>query len=907
MELLGQILDCDYILIDGSAVVRIFGRTEDNKTFCAFVKGYNPYFYIDPAENGAQSCEYFVRDKFKSQVLNVEAVERFRPMGFNDKPASMLKITMRDPSQVPEVRDALKGQPFVKNIYEADILFKYRFMCDKNLFGMRWYKINGSPVKTATVKADRTIDLESIEPGPEKPFVLSTMSVDIEVASEEGLPDAKKDPIIMISIAFSPSYMEKKSLVLVAKYTKANENTVGFANEEEMLKEFMKIVERYDPDVITGYNINNFDIPYILERLNSNKLQRTMGRCNIKPLMSKKLAGKIKNTMIGRLIVDNYELIKEMQVKTQLADKGFPKLKRYSLSDVSRELLNDDKEDVSHKEIPKLWAGSADDVIRLAEYARKDADLALRLLINKNLLDKFIEISKVSGVLMQDVLDGGESTRVENILLREFNSRNFLLPLKPDENEMLKRAEERDKLGFKGALVLVPEPGLHTKPVVYLDFKSMYPTIFISFNICPTTLVSPGSSYSGDVIDTPLGAKFTSKQTRVGIVPTIVQNLINERDRLRKEAKQTPDDKIRKILESKQIAVKYMTNSFYGYMGYIRARIYSLQVATAITGCGRMLIERARETVNKHNDMKVVYGDTDSIMVQINSPTAEEGYKIGTQLEKEINVALEGLVEIKIENVFRSLLILSKKRYAGLSLEPRGDDWEERIVMKGIETVRRDWCDLTGETLKTVLEIILREQNPKKALTHVKDTMSRMASNQIPIEKLVITKSISKSIKEYKGVQPHIEVMKKMRKRDIATAPGIGDRVGYVIIQGLQMMSERAEDPTFAKSHNLKVDSRYYMENQLLPPLERVFESMGITKSEILGLGKQMSLKDMMTRKPPSQVESLQKPDGVMCSKCNHSYSRPPLVGRCDRCGSELLFYSGETTSKMVSAPLLKV
>lgn len=898
MEFFLQILDVDYNLVDGNPIVRIFGRCEDKKTACVFVNGYQPYFYVLPMDK-KEDLGQFLNKKFPSQIVKIEEVEKYSPFGYYEKKMKIFKITCKDPSQVPIIRDEIWKEGLAKKIFEADILFKYRFMADKDLHGMRWYKVKGTPVSTSTVKVDRAVDLVSMEPVDEKSFVFKTLSVDIEIATQEGLPNPQKDPIIMISLSFLPDFNGKSSIVLVAKPTKQADGIISLKNEEGMLEEFLKIMDNYDPDLIVGYNINNFDMPYIIDRLAYNNLPRSFGRCAIKSVMSRKFVGKTRNTIVGRMVVDDYELIKEMQVKTQLADKGFPKLKRYGLGDVSKELIQDTKIDIAHSEIPKLWNGSADEVLKLAEYARKDSQLALKIFITRNLLDKFIEISKVSGLLLQDVLDGGEAQRVENILLREFDKRDFVLPLRPSSNEMLKRMDERDVYGFKGALVLDPITGLYTKPVIYLDFKSMYPTIFISFNICPTTLITEDSNYNGDVIETPTGPKFVSKKTRVGIIPQIVENLIAERDKLRNLAKKEKDDRIRKILESKQIAVKYTTNSFYGYTGYIRARTYSLKVATAVTGCGRMLIEKTKQTADRHENLKVVYGDTDSVMVKVDVESAEKAFDVGKELEKEINDVLQGIVEMKIEGVFKSLLILSKKRYAGISMEPRGDGWEERTVMKGIETVRRDWCDLTGETLRNVLDIILREQNPKKALIYIKEIIKKLEKNEVEIEKLVITKSISKSLKEYKGVQPHVEVMKKMRKRDITTAPGVGDRIGFVITYGTQLTSLRAEDPDYVKKMGIKIDSKYYIENQIFPPLERVFEAIGISKSELMGAGKMMTIMEAIKRTPQADKKILQTFDNLSCEKCGQVIRRPPLSGKCDACGGVLLFSKGQEQAKL--------
>jgi DNA polymerase I len=242
---------------------------------------------------------------------------------------------------------------------------------------------------------------------------------------------------------------------------------------------------------------------------------------------------------------------------------------------------------------------------------------------------------------------------------------------------------------------------------------------------------------------------------------------------------------------------------------------------------------------------------------------------------------------------------LSKKRYAGISIEPRGNGWEERSVMKGIETVRRDWCDLTGETLNAVLDIILREQNPKKALAYIKDIITKLGRNEIPTDKLVVTKSISKSLKEYKGVQPHIEVMKKMRKRDITTAPGVGDRIGFVITYGTQLTSLRAEDPEYVKKTGMKIDSKYYIENQIIPPLERVFEAIGISKSELIGAGKMMTIIEAIKRTPQKEKKVLQDFDNLSCEKCGQIMRRPPLSGKCDACGGILLFSKGEEKAKL--------
>ena len=150
-------------------------------------------------------------------------------------------------------------------------------------------------------------------------------------------------------------------------------------------------------------------------------------------------------------------------------------------------------------------------------------------------------------------------------------------------------------------------------------------------------------------------------------------------------------------------------------------------------------------------------------MVKVEPKDLDEAYKIGKELELIVNTELSGIVQMKIEKVFKSLLILSKKRYAGLTYEKINNEWKEELVMKGIETVRRDWCDAATKTLFQVLNILLREQNPKQAFAFVKNFLLKLEKNEIPIEDLVITKCISKAISSYKGIQPHVELVKKLK------------------------------------------------------------------------------------------------------------------------------------------------
>ncbi len=883
MQTTFQLLDCDYILLENSPILRLLGKTKEGKTVCTFYKNYFPYFYI-LTKNQADT-KNFLQSNFQDQIINIEETEKFLPVGFQKEKTKLLKITLKDPSKVPNIRESLYGQASVEDMLEADILFKYRFMADLDISGLKWLKVSGNSANTTTVRANITISADSIEEidlEENAPFKYAALDIET-ISKKDEVPDPKKDPIAIISMSFYPSYKKFNSLVLVSKQIKKfNKNIVGFENEKEMLENFAKAIEEFDPDFIVGYNINNFDFPYILERFRANKLPFTIGRCKQKQAFGNKVGARFRNCIYGRVVVDVYDLIRES------ITKGALRLKRLGLGDVSKALLNEEKVDIVRSEIPKYWNGNEEQMKKLIEYAEKDSQLALNLLLEKNMLDKFFELTKVSGILLQDCLDGGEAPRLENLLLKEFNRHGYLLSCRPRDVE--KRAKEREVKELKGALVLEPKTGLHTDCIVYLDFRAMYPSIFISYNICPTTLLL--SKENIEKITTPYGAEFVSPDIRKGIIPKILLSLMKERDKVRNQMKNVKNELERRNLDAKQYALKVMANAFYGYTGYLRARLYVLDIANAVTSCGRFIINKTKEVAEQVPDCEVVYGDTDSIMVKTKTKDLDEAFLIGKRAEEIVNKEMSKTVQMKIEHVFKTLLILSKKRYAGLSCEKTDGKWKEEFVMKGIETVRRDWCDLTTKVLFEVLNILLKEQNPKKAFKFVKEVLAKLEKNEIPVEDLVITKSISKSLATYKGIQPHIELVKKLKKRAPASAPGIGDRVSFIIIKGLQLMSDRAEDPEYVKQHNLPIDSRYYVESQILPPLERVFEVIGVDKKGLTGMGKQMLLSDAIKNHQPQKIEiqALNKIDGFVCNKCNKAYRRVPLIGKCVDCDGEILF-----------------
>ncbi|MEM5872602.1 MAG: DNA-directed DNA polymerase, partial [Candidatus Aenigmatarchaeota archaeon] len=510
MEL--QILDCDYIMLNNKPIIRLFCKNIQGESICVFYDKFLPYFYLYSEEGKYQEIIEKIKNKFPN--LKFEILEKKLPIGYQ-APVKVIKIIGNDPGETPEIRE------FVKNFgtpYEADILFRYRFMADLDLKGMGWINVEGKFTKTNTVKckafaADSIRPIEVLGNAP-----LRYMSLDIECLPEEvRIPIPEKDKIIVISLSFYPEYKGKKTLILVAKNVRINDNVISCKDEKEMLEKFKEILFDYDPDIICGHNINGFDLPFLIKRLEVLNISKDIGRSE-KSALARKLQHSYMPSVCGRVIVDTFEVFRR---------DPWVKFKRYDLGTISKQLLGEDKIDLGGdylKTVREMWNGTQ--IEKFIDYAKRDAELVLRLVIEKRLLDKFFEIAKVCGLLLQDCF-GGQAQRHEFKLLKEFNKRGYIIPCKP--SEFLN--EEHD---LKGAFVLEPEVGLH-EWVISLDFTSMYPSIIKTFNICTTTYLINGENVDHTV--SPYGTKFVKPSVLKGIFPIVVEDLLNARTNVKKQLK----------------------------------------------------------------------------------------------------------------------------------------------------------------------------------------------------------------------------------------------------------------------------------------------------------------------------------------------------------------------------------
>ncbi len=896
-------MDADYeVIYDSNPVIRLFGRGADGKSVCCFVPGFEPYFYLK-ASGDLHAVARLIKETF-AQVKKVEIVEKFEPIGYQKTKKEMLKITTHLPRDVPEIRDdILKLQEVMRaegkwEVYETDILFRNRFLIDKNLGGMVWLSAEGAPVDPvkyfrggnsgssrcenfacdSSILASGFKKIENFTIAP-----LKYLSFDIEcLPLDGGMPSPDVSPIIMISFSFEPEYRGHKTLVLLAKPAEGiNSDVLPCKDETEMLNRFFEIFCEYDPDIVAGYNHQDFDIPYITDRVRAlaaqgKAINPVVGRDGSK--IGYRRFGLLTRTEIkGRVVVDALPLVR----------RAFS-LKQYTLRAVSKELLNREKLDVPPLEMEEYWFDTGEKFRKFVDYARGDAELALELILNLRLLDKYIALAQVSGSLLQEIVDGGQTSMVETLLLREFGRRDRVLLPKPDDEVSAERYEMSSDL--KGGEVLEPKKGL-LENVIILDYKSLYPTIMMAHNLCYSTVVT-GDRPDGATIKPPSGGEFVPPDVYKGIVPSILEDLLNQRSLTKKRMRSTSDENEYRVLDATQLAVKILLNSFYGYSGYARARLYNLTLANAVTSFGRSNILNTRDIINtigkivlrngaallleeagelsphdKVVELSVAYGDTDSVFVHCQSTedlSLEEVSLVGNRLSNIVSASLPDPMELEFESIAKRALLIAKKRYALWLFEPRNSGWEDKIKVKGMETVRRDWCELTSVTLNRVLELVLKEGDVDRAVEHVRKVVNDVrnldpAKDSQIIESLILTRTLTRKLESYKNKQPHLTVAEKLKERT-GVMPSIGTRIPFIITAGKGLFVDRAEDPDYVREHNIPIDVDYYIKKQILPPVERILEVLGVKLSSLDFDSKQKGLFDFEAKKPEKMKQEKPRP-----------------------------------------------
>ncbi|MCS7143425.1 MAG: DNA-directed DNA polymerase [Archaeoglobaceae archaeon] len=710
----------------------------------------------------------------KKELISPASYEKTKVKFFGREIPGFI-IYAKHPQHVPKLRDFLSKFGEVR---EADIPFAYRYLIDKDLACLDGIRIKG---KESEGKL-RSYEIEEVERVNKEIPELNILAFDCEMLSSFGMPDPEKDPIIVISVKWSNEREE-----------------ILHGNERTIIQDFVQIIKEIDPDLIVGYNQDAFDWPYIRKRAEKLKISLDIGRDGS---LIKFKGGRPK--IAGRLNVDLYD------IALRITDVKIKKLENIA------EFLGAkiDIEDIEAKDINRYWQNDKEKVLTHAK-----RDVIHTYMIAKELLPMHYELARLIRLPLDDISRMGRGKQVDWLLLSEARKLGEIAP----------NAEEVLFESYEGALVIEPERGLHEN-VAELDFASMYPSIMIAYNISPDTLAEEGDCYVAPEVN------YKFRKQPEGFFRRILKMLIEKRREIKTIMKSIDEkDPRSKLLDIKQQTLKILTNSFYGYMGWAGARWYCRKCAEATTAWGRYFIKTSAK-IAQDLEFKVLYGDTDSIFISKTGLGLEELEEEVEKLILEISKRLP--VQIELDELFKTIFFVEKKRYAGLTAE-------DKILVRGLEVRRGDWCELAKKAQKGVIEIILKEKDPEKAMSYIKEIVESIRAGKIKLEDVVIYKGLTKKPSKYEAVQAHVKAVKKAE--EVGIFYPVGSKVGFVIVKGPGNIGDRAYPIDMIEQFDgeniriklksgeetKKLDKDYYIEHQIIPAVLRILERFGFSEEKI--------------------------------------------------------------------------
>ena len=784
MKLKFWILDVNYGLVGSIPEIRLWGIAEDGSRIVVLDRSFRPYFYLLVEEGREEDVKRTVeKHASRFRILKVEVVDK-RYFG---RPVKALKVTCQIPKDIPRIREELARLPGVKEVLEADIRFYMRYMIDNDIYPSAWHEVEAEEVEKPAGWDVEKVYLAKRPPKfvtSDAPPPLLVYAFDIECYNKLGEPIAERDPVIIIALATN-----KGDKAIFAAEDK---------NDRTIIQRFVEDLRRKNPDIVVGYNSNRFDWPYLITRARKNKVRLDVSRSGGAPAQS--VYGHYSIT--GRANIDLYDFaedIYEVKVKTleNVADYLGVKSK-------NERVIIEGAYIYKYWDDPKLRP-------KLIEYAEDDVESTL------GLAEKFIpfaiQLSSIVGLPLDQVGAASVGYRVEWHLMRQAFKFNELIP------NRIERPYEK----YKGAIVLKPKPGVH-KNIAVLDFSSMYPNIMISKNISPDTYVPPYEDVPLDEVYVAPEVGHRFRKAPAGFYRRVLERLLEARKRIREKLRElSPESPEYVVLNERQKALKVIANATYGYCGWVGARWYKREVAEATTAWGRKFISETIRQARKIG-LDVIYGDTDSVFVKYDKAKVEDLIK---WVERELGL------EIKIDKIYKKVFFTeAKKRYCGLL--PDG-----RIDVVGLEAVRGDWSDLAKDVQEKVIEIILKEESPQRAVEYVNKVIEDLREGNIPLHKLIIWKTVTKRIEDYEVEAPHVAAAKILIQMGYQISKG--EKIGYIVCKGGERISERAKPYILVNNYD-EVDVEYYINNQIVPAALRILGYFGVKETQLVGKTPQKSL-----------------------------------------------------------------
>src|SRR5947209_6030444 len=658
-------------------VIQLFGRTREGKSIAIEYSGFKPYFFVIAPPQALRGA--FARDK---QVVAFEDVT----LEVEGRPTPCARVVLRQPWKTPEYRE--KARKFGSTPLEADIPFQHRFIYDMDLGAA--VRIIGTPADPAgRYTTELFVVAERFEPcDPFRP-ALRILSFDIENSIRDG-------HIFCIGVAYREGG-EIKTRILTG-------------NEKEIIERFVKLIWELDPDIISGYNIDGYDLPVLVERSAKHGMQRLQLARDHSSFFH---LGERFWRLDGRILTDVWWAVRaEMRPKQETLDY------------VAKHLLGVGKHELQRRKIDEEWEADRDKVIR---YCINDAELSLKILERVRRIEKTLDLAAVSKLPLEDVLHGRTSNLIDSILIRAADRARVAVPMMKMRGGRVEQIE--------GGYVHSLQPGLY-EWVISLDFRAMYPSLIIENNICFTT-VSPAGT-----IESPTGAKFLSAEVKKGLLPVILASLMKDRQEVRAKMREATGPQMKEFYDGLQAAIKILMNAFYGVLASSFYRFNDPKVGASITAFAR---ERIKGIIGEleTDGVKVVYADTDSVFFQSPTPGLEPSLEFARKTAERFS---RGRISMEVDKVYRSLFSHGrKKRYAGKVAWPTDGE----IVVRGYEIRRTDAFDLQSEAQLLVFDKIL-DNDPEGAIDLAKRIVAEVRAGtppltnpeKDPIEMLVISRTV---------------------------------------------------------------------------------------------------------------------------------------------------------------------
>ncbi|TGV20934.1 DNA polymerase II [Pseudoalteromonas sp. MEBiC 03607] len=680
------------------------------------------------------------------------------------------------------LRNYYKASKILKNnqvqTFEDDIRPVDRFLMERFIKGAVWVKGH-----LQVRKGIRILNDALLKPNSKLKPKFSVLSIDIECSGDG----------VLYSVGLVGDGIDKVLMIGSAKPIKEPEFCIEWcADEIDLLTKFCSEVQNCDPDVIIGWNVIDFDFSVIHVRAEALGMALKLGR-NQENLQLK-TGHFTRLTIPGRVVIDGIDTLKNA---TYHYDS-------FSLANVAHIELGEEKLITTDNRLEEIVRQFNEDKLSLASYNRQDCILVLRIFEKLNLLDFAVVRSQLTGLELERM--GGSVAAFTNLYLPLLHRSGYVAPNLGDHG-----------LTFDspGGYVMSSEPGLY-KNILVLDYKSLYPSIMRTFCIDPLGLIeglkNPENSIPG------FNQAFFSRAKHH--LPELIDELATTR--------QAAKDNNQPMLSQ---AIKIIMNSLYGVLGSKGCRFYDPRLSSSITLRGHEIMQTTKKWIEEWG-YKVIYGDTDSTFVMLdNELDYTSCNEIGTELARKINkqwqiklcqeFKIDSFLEIEFETHYspffmptiRGKTMGSKKRYVGNVIE----DGANKLVFKGMETVRSDWTELAHKFQKELFEILFNQQNSQELIIQVFEKYVKKLYNGDYDSMLVFRKRLGQHLTDYqKNIPPHV----KAAKKHLAVNPHISFKRGQMI----EYVYSTSGAEYFTGHHNY--DYTNYVNKQLRPIAEMIIDDL---------------------------------------------------------------------------------